>query len=187
MSIRLGQVAPDFEQDTTNGSLRFHRWLGSSWGMLFSYPCDFSPVCASELVEVARLRPEWARQNVKPVGLSVDDADTHRAWETEIGKTQGQTLNFPVIADSDGRIATLYDMIHPDADPLVTMRCVFIVDPHKKVRLMLTYPHNTGRNFGEISRAIESLRLTDAYNVATPANWMPGTPAISIEPDRGEA
>ncbi len=180
MTIQLGQIAPDFEQDTTNGSIRFHEWLGTSWGVLFSHPKDFTPVCTTELGEVARLAPEWARRNVKPVGLSVDSSASHATWEADILETQGQSLNFPMVADTDRKVATLYGMVHPDSDPALTVRSVFIVDPAKKVRLMLTYPPATGRNFAEILRVIDSLQLTDAHKVATPVNWTPGQDVIIV-------
>ena len=178
MSLQLGQTAPDFEQDTTEGPIRFHEWLGSSWGLLFSHPKDFTPVCTTELGEVARLKPEWDRRNVKPIGLSVDAVDAHGAWAKDIAETQGHALNFPMIADADRRISSLYDMIHPAADPAVTVRAVFVISPDRKIRLILTYPPSTGRNFAEILRAIDSLQITDAEQVATPVNWEPGDDVI---------
>jgi thioredoxin-dependent peroxiredoxin len=178
MAIQLGQVAPDFEQDTTAGKIRFHDWLGKSWGVLFSHPKDYTPVCTTELAEVARLKPEWDKRNVKPIGLSVDPAHSHSGWAKDIEETQGQKLNFPVIADADRKVSDIYGMVHPEADPSITVRTVFIVDPNKKVRLMLTYPPSTGRNFDEILRVIDSLQLTDAHKVATPVNWTDGKPVI---------
>ena len=178
MSLQLGQTAPDFEQDTTEGPIRFHEWLGSSWGLLFSHPKDFTPVCTTELGEVARLKPEWDRRNVKPIGLSVDAVDAHGAWAKDIAETQGHALNFPMIADADRRISSLYGMIHPAADPTVTVRAVFVISPDRKIRLILTYPPSTGRNFAEILRAIDSLQITDAEQVATPVNWEPGDDVI---------
>ena len=178
MAIQLGQIAPDFEQDSTQGRIRFHEWLGSSWGLFFSHPKDFTPVCTTELGEVARLRPEWDKRNVKTIGLSVDPVDSHHGWEKDIEATQGQKLDYPMIADSDQKVAKLYDMIHPEADPTVTVRSVFVIDPNKKVRLILTYPPSTGRNFAEIIRAIDSLQLTDAQSVATPVNWEAGEEVI---------
>jgi alkyl hydroperoxide reductase subunit AhpC len=178
MTIQLGQTAPDFEQDSTHGRIRFHEWLGNSWGVLFSHPKDYTPVCTTELAEVARLKPEWDKRNVKPIGLSVDPADSHKGWEKDIEETQGQALNFPVLADADRKVSNLYGMVHPEADPNVTVRSVFIIDPNKKVRLMITYPPSTGRNFDEILRVIDSLQLTDAYKVATPVNWTDGKPVI---------
>ncbi len=180
MTIQLGQIAPDFEQDSTVGRLRFHDHLGEDWGVLFSHPKDYTPVCTTELAEVARLKPEWDKRNVKPVGLSVDPAESHSGWARDIEETQGQLLNFPVIADADRAVSDLYGMIHPDADPSVTVRSVFVIDPKKRVRLVLTYPPSTGRNFAEILRAIDSLQLTDAYRVATPANWTDGQPVIIV-------
>ena len=186
MTIQLGQVAPDFKQDSTIGELSLHDYLGSDWGVLFSHPKDFTPVCTTELAEVARLRPEWQKRHVKPIGLSVDPADSHKGWEKDIEETQGQALNFPVIADPDRKVANLYGMVHPDADPSITVRSVFIIDANKKVRLILTYPPSTGRNFAEILRVIDSLQLTDRHKVATPGNWKQGgdviiVPAVSNE------
>ena len=178
MSLQLGQIAPDFEQDTTEGPIRFHKWLGKSWGLLFSHPKDFTPVCTTELGEVARLKPEWDKRNVKPIGLSVDALGSHDAWAQDIAETQGHALNFPMIADADRRISSLYDMIHPAADPAVTVRAVFVISPDRKIRLILTYPPSTGRNFAEILRAIDSLQITDAEQVATPVNWEPGDDVI---------
>ena len=178
MSLQLGQIAPDFEQDTTEGPIRFHKWLGKSWGLLFSHPKDFTPVCTTELGEVARLKPEWDKRNVKPIGLSVDALGSHDTWAQDIAETQGHALNFPMIADADRRISSLYDMIHPAADPAVTVRAVFVISPDRKIRLILTYPPSTGRNFAEILRAIDSLQITDAEQVATPVNWEPGDDVI---------
>jgi thioredoxin-dependent peroxiredoxin len=178
MSIQLGQIAPDFEQDSTAGTIRFHEWLGNSWGVLFSHPKDYTPVCTTELAEVARLKPEWDKRHVKAIGLSVDPAASHKGWEKDIEETQGQALNFPVLADPDRKVSDLYGMVHPEADPTITVRSVFIIDPAKKVRLILTYPPSTGRNFDEIVRVIDSLQLTDAHKVATPVNWTNGQPVI---------
>ena len=180
MAIQLGQIAPDFEQDSTEGKINFHQWLGNSWGVLFSHPKDYTPVCTTELAEVARLKPEWEKRHVKPIGLSVDSGTNHSGWAKDIEETQGQALNFPVIADTDRTVSDLYGMVHPDADPSITVRTVFIVDPNKKVRLMLTYPPSTGRNFDEVLRVIDSLQLTDAHKVATPVNWTDGTPVIIV-------
>jgi alkyl hydroperoxide reductase subunit AhpC len=180
VAIQLGQIAPDFEQDSTEGKIRFHDWLGNSWGVLFSHPKDYTPVCTTELAEVARLGPEWRKRNVKPIGLSVDPADSHKGWEKDIEETQGQKLNFPVLADHDRKVSNLYEMIHPQADPAVTVRTVYVIDPAKKVRLMITYPPSTGRNFDEILRVIDSLQLTDAHKVATPVNWKDGDPVIIV-------
>jgi alkyl hydroperoxide reductase subunit AhpC len=178
MTIQLGQVAPDFEQNSTHGAIRFHEWLGNSWGVLFSHPRNFTPVCTTELGEVARLGPEWAKRDVKVLGLSVDPVEAHRRWEADIEETQGHALDFPMLADADGRVSALYGMIHPASDPTVTVRSVFVIDPAKKVRLILTYPPSTGRNFVELLRAIDSLQLTSSSTLATPVNWEPGEPVI---------
>jgi alkyl hydroperoxide reductase subunit AhpC len=178
MSLQLGQIAPDFEQDSTEGPISFHKWLGSSWGLFFSHPKNFTPVCTTELGEVARLKPEWDKRGVKPIGLSVDSVASHGRWEKDIEQTQGQTLNFPMLADPERRVAELYGMVHPQSDPNVTVRAVFVIDPNKKIRLILTYPPSTGRNFAEVLRAIDSLQLTDAEKVATPVNWEKGQPVI---------
>lgn len=178
MSLQLGQLAPDFEQQSTKGPIRFHDWLGNSWGVLFSHPKNFTPVCTTELAEVARLKPDWEKRGVKVIGLSVDDVDAHNRWEVDIEETQGHALNFPMLADNDKRVAGLYGMIHPETDAAVTVRSVFVVDPAKKIRLMLTYPPSAGRNFGEILRTIDSLQLTDTQKVSTPVNWEPGQPVI---------
>lgn len=180
MSLLLGQTAPDFEQQSTQGPIRFHDWLGDSWGLFFSHPKNFTPVCTTELGEVARLDAEWKARNVKPLGLSVDPLEAHHLWEKDIVETQGHALNFPLLADADRRVASLYGMVHPESDPSVTVRAVFIIDPKKKIRLILTYPPSTGRNFGEILRSIDSLQLTDRKKVATPVNWQPGKPAIIV-------
>jgi alkyl hydroperoxide reductase subunit AhpC len=180
MTMQLGEIATDFEQDSTQGRIRFHEWLGNSWGVLFSHPKDYTPVCTTELAEVARLKPEWDKRGVKPIGLSVDPAESHKGWEKDIEETQGQALNFPVLADADRKVSELYSMIHPSADPAVTVRTVFVIDPAKKIRLTLTYPPSTGRNFREILRAIDSLQLTDAHKVATPVDWEPGQPVIIV-------
>ncbi|MBV9783383.1 MAG: peroxiredoxin [Acidisphaera sp.] len=180
MTIQLGQVAPDFEQDSTAGPIRFHEWLGDSWGVLFSHPKDYTPVCTTELAETARLKPEWDKRNVKVIGLSVDSGENHKGWERDIEETQGQALNFPVLADVDRKVSDLYGMVHPEADPALTVRSVFVIDPAKKVRLMLTYPPSTGRNFLEILRTIDSLQLTDSQKVATPVNWQKGEPVIIV-------
>ncbi|OWQ90561.1 peroxiredoxin [Sphingopyxis witflariensis] len=181
MTLQLGQIAPDFEQDSTHGRISFHTWLGPSWGVLFSHPKNFTPVCTTELGEVARLRPEWDRRGVKPIGLSVDPVEAHHKWEADIEETQKAKPDFPMIADPDGRVSALYGMIHPESDPILTVRSVFVIDPAKKIRLILTYPPSTGRNFHEILRAIDSLQLTDARGVATPVNWSPGD-AVVISP-----
>ena len=178
MAIRLGDIAPDFTADTTQGELSFHAWKGDSWAVLFSHPKDFTPVCTTELGTVAKLKPEFDARNVKPIGLSVDPVDSHKQWEGDIEETQGQAVNFPVIADPDRTVADLYDMIHPNANDTLTVRSVFVIDPNNKVRLTLTYPASTGRNFDELLRVIDSLQLTDGYKVATPANWTDGDDVI---------
>jgi thioredoxin-dependent peroxiredoxin len=186
MSIRLGDTAPDFTAETTEGPIHFHEWLGDSWGVLFSHPKDFTPVCTTELGAAARLKPEFDKRNVKVVGLSVDSLDSHNGWVGDIEETQGTALNFPLIADSDRKVSDLYDMIHPNANDTFTVRSVYVIGPDKKVKLMITYPASTGRNFDEILRVIDSLQLTANYSVATPVNWKEGedviiVPAISDE------
>lgn len=180
MALQLGQIAPDFQQNSTQGPIRFHDWLGKSWGIFFSHPKNFTPVCTTELGEVARLKPEWDKRNVKPIGLSVDPVDSHHKWDADIKETQGHALNFPLIADADRKISQLYGMIHPEVDSSVTVRSVFVIDPQKKIRLILTYPASAGRNFDEILRVIDSLQLTDREKVATPVNWRRGEPVIIV-------
>jgi thioredoxin-dependent peroxiredoxin len=180
MAIRLGDTAPDFTAQTTEGEIKFHDYLGDSWGVLFSHPKDFTPVCTTELGEAARLKPEFDKRNVKIIGLSVDPADSHSKWAEDIEETQGQKLNFPVIADSDRKVSDLYDMIHPNANDTLTVRSVYVVGPDKKVKLMITYPASTGRNFDEILRVIDSLQLTANYSVATPVNWKDGDDCIIV-------
>ena len=173
-SLRLGDIAPDFEAETTQGKIKFHDWLGGSWGILFSHPADFTPVCTTELGTVANYYPEFEKRNVKVIALSVDGLDSHMEWIKDINETQNTTVNFPIIADEDKHIAELYDMIHPNANESFTVRSVFIIGPDKKIKLMLTYPASTGRNFDELLRVIDSLQLTANYSVATPANWKDG-------------
>jgi alkyl hydroperoxide reductase subunit AhpC len=180
MSLQLGQIAPDFEQDSTAGKIRFHEWLGSSWGILFSHPKDFTPVCTTELGEVARLKPEWDKRGVKAIALSVDPLASHNAWAGDIAETQGHKVNYPILADADQKVSTLYGMIHPESDPTVTVRAVYVIDSNKKIRLILTYPPSAGRNFEEILRAIDSMQLTDNEKVATPVNWRQGDPVIIV-------
>ncbi|NKF21636.1 peroxiredoxin [Solimonas marina] len=180
MTLRLGDIAPDFEADTTEGKIHFHDWLGSSWGVLFSHPKNYTPVCTTELGYTAKLKPEFDKRNVKAIGLSVDKLEDHHGWSKDIEETQGTALNFPLIADADKKVANLYDMIHPNASDTVTVRSVFIIDPNKKIRLTLTYPASTGRNFDEILRVIDSLQLTDKQKLATPVNWKPGDDAIIV-------
>jgi alkyl hydroperoxide reductase subunit AhpC len=176
--LQIGQTAPDFVQGSTEGTVRFHEWLGTSWGVLFSHPRNFTPVCTTELGEVARLNNEWQRRGVKVIGLSVDPLDAHEQWVRDIKDTQGYALNFPLLADNDRKVSNLYGMIHAEADASLTVRSVFIIDPDKKVRLTLNYPPSVGRNFEEILRAIDGLQLSDDYNVSTPVNWIPGEPVI---------
>ncbi len=178
MALRLGDDAPNFTAVTTQGTIHFHEWLGNSWGVLFSHPKDFTPVCTTELGYVARIKPEFDRRNVKVIGLSVDPVDSHVKWEHDIEETQGTAVNFPMIGDPDRAVSTLYDMIHPNANDSLTVRSVFVIGPDKKVKLMITYPASTGRNFDEILRVIDSLQLTAQYKVATPANWRDGDDVI---------
>ena len=180
MALRIGDTVPDFTAETTEGPISFHEWIGDSWAVLFSHPKDFTPVCTTELGEASRLKPEFDRRGVKIVGLSVDPADSHRRWAADIEETQGQALNFPVIADSDRKVADMYDMIHPNASDTFTVRSVFIIGPDKKVKATLTYPASAGRNFDEILRLIDSLQLTSQYSVATPVNWKPGDDCIIV-------
>jgi alkyl hydroperoxide reductase subunit AhpC len=178
MTLRLGDIAPDFTAPTTQGTISFHEWLGDSWGVLFSHPKDFTPVCTTELGYVAKLLPEFTARNTKVVGLSVDPVESHERWETDIAETQGTAVNFPMIGDPDRTVADLYDMIHPNASDTFTVRSVFVIGPDKKVKLTLTYPASTGRNFDEILRVIDSLQLTAKHKVATPANWKQGEDVI---------
>ncbi|MDX1931417.1 MAG: peroxiredoxin [Capsulimonadales bacterium] len=180
MSVRLGDTAPDFEQESTEGVVRFHDWIGDSWAVLFSHPKDFTPVCTTELGTVARLKPEFDRRNVKVIGLSVDPLTDHAGWSKDIEETQGIALNFPLLADADRKVAELYEMIHPNADNTFTVRSVFVIGPDKKVKLILTYPASTGRNFTELLRVIDSLQLTARYKVATPADWQNGQDCIIV-------
>ena len=186
MAIRLGDLAPDFQADTSEGKIEFHKWLGEGWGVLFSHPADFTPVCTTELGAVAKLRSEFDKRNVKVVALSVDPLESHEKWIGDINETQKTQVNFPLIADPKFEVANLYDMIHPNATDKFTVRSVFIIGPDKKVKLTITYPASTGRNFDEILRVIDSLQLTAKYSVATPANWKHGedvviTPAVKDE------
>lgn len=178
MAIRLGDTAPDFTAETTQGTISFHDWKRDSWAVLFSHPKDFTPVCTTELGAVARLKDEFDRRGVKVIGLSVDPVDSHRDWEKDIEDTQGSAVNFPVIADPDRKVADLYDMIHPNANDTLTVRSVFVVGPDDKVKLTLTYPASTGRNFEELLRVIDSLQLTARHAVATPADWRNGDRVI---------
>ena len=186
MAIRLGDTAPDFTADTTEGTLELHKYLGNSWGVLFSHPKDYTPVCTTELGRVANLKSEFDKRDVKVLALSVDDVDSHKGWIGDINETQACNVNYPIIADPDKKVAEMYDMIHPNALNNLTVRSVFIIGPDKKVKLTLTYPASTGRNFDEILRVIDSLQLTANYQVATPVDWKHGddcvvTPAIKTE------
>ena len=178
MTLRLGDIAPDFEQDSSIGKIKFHEWAGDSWIVLFSHPADFTPVCTTELGLTAKLKPEFDKRNVKAIALSVDPADKHLQWIADIEATQKTVVGFPIVADADKSVATLYDMIHPNQSATATVRSVFIIDPQKKVRLTLTYPMSVGRNFDEILRVIDALQLTDGYSVATPGNWKDGDDVI---------
>ena len=180
MTLRLGDLAPDFNVNTTQGLIDFHSWKADSWAVLFSHPKDFTPVCTTELGYAAGLAEQFAARNVKAIGLSVDSVTDHLSWATDIAETQGQAVNFPMIGDPDRVVAELYDMIHPNADDTLTVRSVFVIDPANKIRLTLTYPASTGRNFDEILRVIDSLQLTDNYKVATPVNWTDGDDVIII-------
>ncbi len=180
MAIRIGDLAPNFTQDSTEGKIDFHEWAGKNWVVLFSHPKDFTPVCTTELGEVAKLKKEFEKRNVKAIGLSVDPLEDHKKWSRDIEETQSCQVNFPLIADADKKVSNLYDMIHPNANDTFTVRSVFVIDPNKKVRLILTYPASTGRNFVEILRVIDSLQLTDGYKVATPVNWKQGEDVIIV-------
>ena len=180
MSLHLGSTAPDFTQDSTQGPIHFHEWAGSSWVVLFSHPADYTPVCTTELGAVAKLAPEFAKRNAKPIALSVDPLDSHLGWVKDIEETQGVKLNYPILADADQKVAKLYDMVHPETDAKITVRSVFIIDPKKKIRTTFTYPPSAGRNFSEIFRVIDSLQLTDGYSVATPADWKDGDQVVIV-------
>jgi thioredoxin-dependent peroxiredoxin len=180
MTIRLGDTVPDFTQDSSEGTINFHEWIGDRWAVLFSHPKDYTPVCTTELGEVARLKPEFEKRNVKVIALSVDDAESHKGWIGDIEETQGCSVNYPILADGDRKVADLYGMIHPNANNTLTVRSVFIIDPNKKLRLELTYPASTGRNFIEILRVIDSLQLTDNFSVATPVNWKDGDDCVVV-------
>ena len=178
MSIRLGDIAPDFTAETTEGTIKFHEWLGNSWGILFSHPADFTPVCTTELGSVAKLKPEFEKRNTKVIAISADPLDAHRKWIPDINETQHTTVNYPLIADPDFKISNLYGMVHPSVTDKFTVRSVFIIGPDKKVKLTITYPASTGRNFHEILRVLDSLQLTANYSVATPADWKHGEDVI---------
>jgi thioredoxin-dependent peroxiredoxin len=180
MAIHLGSEAPNFTQDSTEGRINFHEWAGGKWVVLFSHPKDYTPVCTTELGVVAKLKPEFDKRNAKAIAVSVDDVASHNGWTRDIEETQGTKLNFPILGDSDKKVSTLYDMIHPDLSDTTTVRSVFVIDPKKRVRLIITYPQSTGRNFDEILRVIDSLQLTDNHSVATPANWRDGEDCVIL-------
>ncbi|HKV54684.1 MAG TPA: peroxiredoxin [Candidatus Binataceae bacterium] len=180
MAIRLGGVAPDFTQESTEGTIHFHEWIGHSWAVLFSHPKDFTPVCTTELGAVARLKPEFDKRNVKVIAVSVDDVNSHKGWTKDIEETQRVKLNFPILGDADKKVSNAYEMIHPDLSDTTTVRSVFVIDPNKKIRLMITYPQSTGRNFAELLRVIDSLQLTDGHSVATPADWKEGEDVVIL-------
>ncbi|HKT64972.1 peroxiredoxin [Burkholderia sp. 22313] len=180
MSLRLGDIAPDFEQESSLGTIKFHEWLGDGWGVLFSHPADYTPVCTTELGLTAKLKGEFEKRNVKVIALSVDGVESHKGWINDINETQSTVVGFPIIADADRKVSQLYDMIHPNANETLTVRSLFVIDPNKKVRLIITYPASTGRNFDEVLRVIDSLQLTDNYKVATPGNWKDGDDVVIV-------
>lgn len=180
MALRLGDTVPNFTQASSEGEIDFYTWAGDSWVVLFSHPADYTPVCTTELGTVAKLKPEFDKRNVKVIALSVDDEESHKGWIGDIEDTQNTKLNYPILADPDKKVSDLYDMIHPNANAKVTVRTVFVIDPQKKLRLTLTYPPSTGRNFDEILRVIDSLQLTDNYSVATPADWQDGQDCVVV-------
>lgn len=182
MSLQLGDTVPDFTQDSSEGTINFHEWAGDSWVVLFSHPADYTPVCTTELGLVAKLKPEFDQRNVKPIALSVDDAESHKGWIGDINETQSTAVNYPILADGDKKVSELYGMIHPNSSTgnTLTVRSVFVIDPKKKLRLSITYPASTGRNFDELLRVIDSLQLTDDYSVATPGNWKDGGDCVVV-------
>jgi thioredoxin-dependent peroxiredoxin len=180
MGLHIGSIAPDFEQDSTHGKIRFHEWLGNSWAVLFSHPKDFTPVCTTELGRAANLKAEFEKRGVKMIAVSVDSVDDHKRWIGDIEDTQQAKLEYPLLADKDRKVATLYDMIHPEANDTLTVRSVFVIDNNKKIRAMITYPASTGRNFAEILRVIDSMQLTDNYKVATPVDWQQGGDCVIV-------
>ncbi|MDJ1185107.1 peroxiredoxin [Roseofilum casamattae] len=180
MGLRLGDTVPNFTQASSEGEINFYDWAGDSWVVLFSHPADYTPVCTTELGTVAKLKPEFDKRNVKTIALSVDDVDSHKGWIGDINETQATTVNYPILADADKKVADLYDMIHPESLNNLTIRTVFVIDPNKKLRLNITYPASTGRNFDEILRVIDSLQLTDNYQVATPVNWTDGDDCVIV-------
>ncbi|MBI1453588.1 MULTISPECIES: peroxiredoxin [Acinetobacter] len=187
MSLRLGDIAPDFTQDSSEGQINFYNFLGDSWGILFSHPADYTPVCTTELGFTAKLKDEFSKRGVKAIALSVDDVESHKGWINDINETQNTSVNFPIIADQDRKVSTLYDFIHPNASETLTVRSLVIIDPNKKVRLIITYPASTGRNFHEILRVVDSLQLTDTHKVATPANWQQGEDVVIVPSLKDEA
>jgi alkyl hydroperoxide reductase subunit AhpC len=187
MTIRLGDIAPDFQQDSSVGPIQFHEWLGDQWGVLFSHPADYTPVCTTELGLTAKLKDEFAQRGVKAIALSVDPVESHHGWIKDINETQNTVVNFPILADADRKVSELYDLIHPNASETLTVRSLFVIDPNKKVRLIITYPASTGRNFNEILRVIDSLQLTDSHKVATPANWQDGDEVVIVPSLKDEA
>ncbi len=180
MSLRLGDTAPNFEQQSSEGLINFYDFLGDSWGILFSHPADYTPVCTTELGYTAKLKDEFEKRGVKAIALSVDDVESHHGWIKDINETQNTTVNFPIIADQDRKVSELYDFIHPNASETLTVRSLVVIDPNKKVRLIITYPASTGRNFHEILRVVDSLQLTDSHKVATPANWQHGDDVVIV-------
>ena len=180
MTLRLGDTAPNFEQDSSEGLINFYNYLGESWGILFSHPADYTPVCTTELGFTAKLKDEFSKRGVKAIALSVDDVESHHGWINDINETQNTTVNFPILADKDRKVSTLFDFIHPNASETLTVRSLVIIDPNKKVRLIITYPASTGRNFHEILRVVGSLQLTDQHKVATPANWQHGDDVVIV-------
>ncbi len=180
MALRLGDEAPNFQAETTEGDIDFHEWIGDGWAILFSHPADYTPVCTTELGYTAKLQPEFQKRGVKTIAVSVDSLEDHHGWINDINETQNTTVNFPIIADPDRAVATAYDMIHPNAAEKFTVRSVFVIDPNKKIRLTITYPPATGRNFDEILRVVDALQLTDNHSVATPVNWQDGDDCIVV-------
>ncbi|MFW1802030.1 peroxiredoxin [Acinetobacter nematophilus] len=187
MTLRLGDIAPDFTQESSEGPIHFYDYLGDSWGILFSHPADYTPVCTTELGYTAKLKNEFDKRGVKAIALSVDDVESHHGWINDINETQNTQVNFPILADKDRKVSTLYDFIHPNASETLTVRSLIIIDPNKKVRLIITYPASTGRNFNEILRVVDSLQLTDNYKVATPANWQDGEDVVIVPSLKDEA
>ena len=180
MSLHLGTIAPDFEQDSTHGTIRFHEWAGSSWVILFSHPADYTPVCTTELGAVAKLGDKLASRKAKPIALSVDPVESHHGWVRDIEETQDVKVDYPILADADQKVAKLYDLVHPETDAKITVRSVYFIDPNKKIRASITYPPSAGRSFDEVLRVLDSLQLTDSHSVATPANWKDGDDVVIV-------